>query len=146
GPIHDRLVGPFEIEGVDEGFPQAPVLELLPPGVEEPALRARGRVVANDVALDAPVPHRRKVIARRPDARGELLAEQIAPAGEAFEGDIAVAVELVPDDVEIVGPARNRQIGAPPVLDTVILDKAPGIEPSDLVRTAAERRLERGLI
>src|SRR6185369_17132387 len=75
-----------------------------------------------------------------------LFAEQIALAGKSFEGDIAVAVEFVPDDVEIVGSARHRQAGAPPVLDTLVLNKAPGIEPSDLVRTAAERRLERGLV
>src|SRR4029077_9379484 len=140
GPVHDGLVGPLEVEGVDERLTQALVLELLAPRIEEPALRARGRVVANDIAPDPSVPHRRKVVARRPDAGRELLAEQVALAGESFEGDIAVAVELIPDDVEIVGSARYRQTATPPVLDAVVLDIAPGLEPSDLVGTAAQRR------
>ena len=45
GPVHDLLVGPFEIERIDEGLAQALVLEFLPARVEEPALRARWRVV-----------------------------------------------------------------------------------------------------
>ena len=45
GPVHDHLVGPFEIESVDEGLAQALVLEFLPSGVEEPALGARRRIV-----------------------------------------------------------------------------------------------------
>src|SRR5438128_9580304 len=40
------------------------------------------------ITLDAAIASRRKVIARRPDARGELLAEEIALAGETLEGDI----------------------------------------------------------
>src|SRR2546430_17494581 len=32
GPVHDHLVGPFEIESVDEGLAQALVLEFLPSG------------------------------------------------------------------------------------------------------------------
>ena len=45
GAVHDGLVGPFEIEGVDQRLAQARVLELLAPRVEEPALRARRRLV-----------------------------------------------------------------------------------------------------
>src|SRR4029078_13526768 len=111
-PVHNGLVRPFEVKGVDEGFTQALVLELLASRGEEPALRAGGRIVANDIALDASISHRRKVVARCPYARGELFAEQIAFAGKSFEGDIAVAVEFVPDDVEIVSSARHRQAGA----------------------------------
>src|SRR5207247_3746002 len=111
-----RLVGPFEIERINEGLAQPLVLELLAPGIEEPALRARRRIIGDDVLLDAPVTDRRKVVARRPDARGKFLAEQIGFAGETFEGDVAIAIELVAHDVEIVVPARDRKIGAPPVL------------------------------
>ena len=74
------------------------------------------------------------------------LAEQVALAGEAFEGDVAVAIELVAQDVEIVLPARDREIGAPPVLDPVVFDEAADLETPDLVGAAAERRLERRLV
>ena len=98
------------------------------------------------VALDAAVLDRREIVARRPDARGELLAEQIALGGEAFEADVAVAIEFVAHDVEIVLPARDRQVGAPPVLDALVFDVAAGLEAADLVGAGAERRLERGLV
>ena len=77
GAVHDGLVGPFEIEGVDQRLAQLRVLELLAPRVDEPALRAGRRVVGQHVALDAAVLDRREIVARRPDARGEFLAEQI---------------------------------------------------------------------
>ena len=144
--VHQVLVGPFEIEGIDEGFAQAAVLELFSPGVEEPALRTRGRIVGEDIALDAAFAHRRKVVTRRPDAGGEFFAEEIGLAGEALEGDVAIAVELVAHHVEIVLPAPDRQIGTPPVLDSVVFDEAAGLETADLVGTAAKRRLQRGLV
>ena len=102
---------------------QAAVLELLAPRVDEPALRAGRRVVGQYVALDAAVLEGGKVVARRPGARGELLAEQIILGGEAFEADLAVAVIFVAHDVEIVLPARHRQIGAPPVLHALEFDE-----------------------
>src|SRR5262249_61632375 len=98
-----------------------------------------------DVALDAALADRREVVARRPDARGEFLAEEITLAGEAFEGDVAIAVEFVAHDVEIVLSAPDRQFGAPPVLHPVVFDEAAGLETADLIGAAAERRLERGL-
>src|SRR5437867_2075012 len=109
GPIHYRLVGPLEVEGVNEGLAQALVLELFVPGVEEPALRARRRLVRDHVALDAPVLERREIVARRPDARGELLAEEIILAGEPFERDVAVPVVFEAQNVEIVLADRERQ-------------------------------------
>src|SRR5450759_45554 len=92
GAVHDVLVGPFEIEGVDQHLAQAAVLELRAPHVDEPALRAGWRIVGQHGALDAAVLEGGKIVARRPGARGELLAEQIALGGEAFEADLAVAV------------------------------------------------------
>src|SRR5262249_37854418 len=49
-------------------------------------------------------------------------------------------------DIEIVMPARDGQIGTPPVLHSLVLDMAAGLETSDLVRAAAERYLERGFV
>ena len=43
-----------------------------------------------------------KVVAGRPDARGELLAKQIVLAGEGLKRDFAIAVKFVAEDVEIV--------------------------------------------
>ena len=82
-------------------------LEFRPPRVDEPALRARRRVVGDHVALDAAVLDRGEVVARRPDARGELLAEQIALGGEALEADLAVAIIFVAHGVEVVLAARR---------------------------------------
>ena len=57
------------------------------------ALRPRRRIVGHHVALDAAILDRGEVVARRPDARGELLAEQIALGGEAFERHVAVVAQ-----------------------------------------------------
>src|SRR5262245_19517875 len=95
GPVHDVLIGPFEIECINEGFAQAFVLKFLPSRVEEPALRARRRIVGDDVALDAPFADSRKVVARYPRARGKFLPEQVASGGETLEGNFAIAVIFI---------------------------------------------------
>ena len=97
-------------------------------------------------ALDAAILERREIVARRPGARGELLAEQIVLRREAFEADVAVAIIFEAHDVEIVLPACNRQIGAPPVVDAIVFDVAPDLETADLVGAAAERDIQRRLI
>ena len=94
-------------------------------------------------ALDAAVLESGKIVARRPGARGELLTEQIILGGEAVKADLAIAVIFVAHGVEIVLPARHRQIGAPPILDAVEFDEMPGLEAADFVRTAAERNFQR---
>src|SRR5262249_51218810 len=144
--IHDGLVGPFEIECVDEGLAQALVLEDLPPRVEEPALYPDRTSEWDHVALDPPIADRREVVACRPDPRRELLPEQVALRGEPLKRKIAVAVVFVADGVEVVLPARDRQVGTPPVLDPFILDEATDLELTHLVRAAPERRLERRLV
>src|SRR5262245_41057759 len=113
GPVHDLLVGPFEVECIDEGFAQPLVLELFPPGIEEPALRARRRIVGDDVTLHAPLADRREVVARCPGARGEFLPEQIASGSKSLEGNFAIAVIFIAYAVEIVLPAPDRPGGTP---------------------------------
>ena len=86
GAVHQVLVGPFEVEG-DRSTPRE---RALSPNFSrrvlmQPALRAGGAFVGDDSPLDASVLERREIVARRPDARGELLAEQIVLAGEALE-------------------------------------------------------------
>ena len=49
------------------------------------------RLVGQHLALDATVLYRRKIVSRRPNARGELFAEQIALGGAAFKADAAMA-------------------------------------------------------
>src|SRR5438477_1839214 len=146
GAVHDVSVGPLEIEGVDERLAHALVLELVAARVDEPALRARGRLVGNDVALDAAVLERGEIVARRPDARGVLLAEEIILRGEAFVGDVAVAVIFEANIVEIVLADADRQLLAPPVLHALVIDEAPRLEPADLVGPRTEWGLERGLV
>src|SRR5260370_39440154 len=99
--------------------------------------------MGNDVARDPPIPDCRKVIAGCPDAGRELLAEEVALAGEAFERDVAVAVVFVPDYVEIVQPTGDRQVGAPPVGDPLGFDKAAPLGPPGLVKAGDEPRLTR---
>ena len=97
--------------------------------------------------LDAAVLDRREIVARRPDARGELLAEQIVAAGESFEGDVAVAIEFVADDVEIVRARRDTGRSAPhQSLTRSYSMKRPASNLPDLVGAGAERRLQRGLV
>ena len=146
GPVHDVLVGPFEIEGQDEGFAQPRVGELLAARVDEPALRARRRLVRQHFALHPSVTDRREIVARGPDARRELFAEQVVLAGEALEGDLAVAIVLVAEVVEVPLTARHREAGAPPILDALELDVAAGLEASDLVAARSERNFQRRFV
>src|SRR6266446_10869615 len=111
-----------------------------------PTLRARGGIVWNNIALDAPLVDRREVVACRPSPRGKFFPEQIASGGEPIEGNFAIAVIFVAHNVKIVLPAPDRQVGPPPVFHSLVLDMAPGLETSDLVRAAAERYLERGFV
>src|SRR5262249_24531581 len=144
--VHDVLIGPFEIKCIDECLPQALVLEFLPSRVEEPPLRARGRIVRNNLALDATIAEGWKIVACRPNASREFLPEQVASGSETLEGNFAIAVIFVAQDIEIVLPACDRQVGTPPVFPSLVLDVAAGLETSDLVRAAAERHLERRLL
>src|SRR5262249_18072077 len=101
GPVHDLLAGPFEFECVDEGFPQTLILQFVPSRIEEPALRARGGIVWNNVAPDVPLLDRREVVARCPSPRCKFLPEQIASSSEPLEGSFAIAVIFVAHDVKI---------------------------------------------
>src|ERR1051325_7990805 len=118
------------------------MLELRSTRVDEPALRARWAVVGHDFPLHLAGLERREIVARVPDARGEFLAEQIALGGEAFEADIAVAIIFVTQGIEVVQAAADRQVGAPPVGDALVFDKASGFELADAVRPVAERNVE----
>src|SRR5256884_4879272 len=146
GPVHDLLVGPFEIECIDESLPQMLILQFFPTGIEEPTLRARGGIAWNNIALALPLADRREVVACRPSSRGKFFPEQIPSCCEPLEGNCAVAVRFVAHDVKIVLPAPDRQVGPPPVFHSLVLDMASGLETSDLVRAAAERHLKRRLI
>src|SRR6516165_10445127 len=115
GPVHDLLVGPFEIECIDEGLPQMLILQFFPSRIEEPTLRARGGIVWNNIALDVPLADRREVVACRPSPRCKFFPEQIAFGSKSLEGNFAIAVIFIAHDVEIVLPACDRQVGTPPV-------------------------------
>src|SRR5438477_5410725 len=146
GPVHDILVGPFEIKCIDERLAQTLVPQFFPSGIEEPTLRARGGIVWNNIPLDVSVADCWEVVARCPGARREFFPEQIAFGSEPLQGNFAIAVIFIAQDVEIILPARDRQVGPPPVFYSLVLDMAAGLETSDLVRAAAERYFERGLV
>src|SRR5207342_2299765 len=138
--------GPLEIKRIDERLAQAPVLELFSPQIHEPPLGAGRRSVRNHRPLDAAILERRETVARSPGSRGEFLTEQITLCGEAFEPDFAVAIVFVAYDVEIIQPARNGQIGAPPVLDPIEFDGMSDLKAPDLIRATAKRNFQRRLI
>src|SRR6185437_16520011 len=142
----DVLVGPLEVERVDQGLPHARILELLAAGIDEPALPSRWRFIGQGLELDTPVLCCRKVVARGPDARSELLAKQVVLRGETFERHVAIAIELEAHGVEIEAAAIDRQIGRPPIPDAIELDEAIDLEFTDLVRPGAKRRIQRGLV
>src|SRR6185436_12282846 len=98
-------------------------------------LRTRRPLVGNHLALDAPVAQRRKVVARRPDTGGELLAEQKIAADKGFHAHFAVAVILVADQVEIILSARDGEIFTPPVLDPFEFDIASLLEARHAIGT-----------
>src|SRR5262249_29827071 len=143
GAIHEVLVGPFEIEGVVQSLAKPRVGELLPPRIEEPALRTRGRLVGDQFLLHAAVANGGEVVTGRPDARDELLAEQEVLCFKTFESDIAVAIELVAHRIEIMLADAHRQGGAPPAGNTLILDVAAHFEAADPVGSRAEWNVKR---
>ena len=87
-----------------------------------------------------------KVILRRPDRRGELLAEREDAGLESLEGDFAIGEIFVADAVEIVLPDVDRQILAPIIGDALEDDEMARIESADLIGAGAERRLQRRLV
>jgi hypothetical protein len=78
------------------------ILELLPSRVENQPCAPEGVLSGMVSRLTRAVTDRRKVVARRPDARGEFLPEQITFGGEPLEGNFVVAVKFVAHDVESV--------------------------------------------
>src|SRR5258705_3554989 len=144
--IHDGLVGPFEIECLDQRFTDARIPEFLAAGIDEPALRPRRRFIGQYLALDAAILDGWKIIARRPHPGGEFLAVKVVLSGKSLERDVAVAVELVAHVVEIIRAAVDRQIGGPPIPDALEFDVAIDLELPDLVWPGAKRDIERRLI
>src|SRR6202020_588951 len=142
GAVHDGLVGPFEIKRLDQCLAHARVLEFVAAGIDEPALRPRWWFIRPGFAFDAAVAHGRKIITRRPYPRSELLAIEVIPASKSLEGDVAVPVEFVAHDIEIIVAAGDGKIAAPPVLDPFGLDEAIDLELSDLVGAGAKRSIE----
>src|SRR5262245_36690166 len=100
--IHQLGVGPFEIESKIERLSDALVLEFLAARIDPPALCGRCTLVRQFEADDALFRDSRKIIGRRPMARGEFLAKPVSAGFEAFERDLPVAKELDADNVEIV--------------------------------------------
>ena len=143
--VEDRAVDVLEIEGEVEGAAHAPVLELRPAQVEHEGLHRSRRPHREFFPDDAPLPHRREVVGRRPVAGAVLGAEVVAVALEGLEQHGRVAVVLVADLVEIVPAAVHRQIAAPIIGHALVGGGAAGVEALQAIGAGAERRLERGL-
>ena len=143
GRVHDVLVGPFEVEGEPDRLAHPRILELLAPGVEVPALDARGRAVVQRLLLHPPVLDGGEIVGRRPEARGVFLVVVDRAGLERLEGDLPLAIIFEAQPVEIVLPEVDRQLGAPIVRVAREFDEPALLEGLDLVRTGAERRVER---
>src|SRR5437763_15522646 len=137
------LVGPFEIESLDERLAHARNPEFVATGIDKPALRARRRFVGQCLALDAAILDRRKIITRRPYPCGKFFAEQVAPCGEALERNVAIAIKLEAHGIEVVASSRDRQLGSPPILYPLVFDVAVDLELSDLVRPGSQGNIKR---
>src|SRR5579859_822387 len=105
GAVHDGLVGPLEVEGLDQSLANAGISKLVAAGIDEPALRAGRRLVGQGLALDAAVLDGGKIVSRRPYPRGELLAIEVAPCGKSLERHVAIPVEFVAHNIEIIAAA-----------------------------------------
>src|SRR5262249_52236779 len=146
GAVHDVFVGPLEIEGVNKRLAKPSVFEFLAPRVEEPALRARWRLVRQNGPLNPAIANGGKNITRGPDPRRQFLAKEVDLAAKTLESHVAVTKELITQRIEIVLTAYDGQVRAPPILDTVVLDEASDLQSSHLVGTAAERHFHRRLV
>src|SRR5215472_6203187 len=146
GAIHDVRVGPLEIEGIVQGFAQPRIGKLGAPGIENPALPTRWRIVRNFAALHATVADGGKIVTRGPGARGKFLAEEVNFCLESFEADIAVAIEFVAECVEVVVADTDRKLGSPPIVDPLILDIATRFKAADPVGAGTKRNFERRLV
>ena len=82
-----------------------------------------GRFSAGNSALDdlAGV-ERREIVAGRPDARREFLAEGDVALLEGLERGLPLAEEVDADAVEIVEAEVDRQVAAPIVGDALVFD------------------------
>src|ERR1700690_3441061 len=143
GAVHDGLVGPFEVERLDQRFADARVFELVAAGIDEPALGARRSLGGQCFTPDAAVLHGGEIIARCPDPRSELFAVQVAPCGKPLERDVAIPIEFVTHSIEIIAAAGNWKPGAPPIPDPLELDVAIDLEFPDLVWPAPQGDIER---
>src|SRR5437763_12694334 len=88
------LVGPFEIESLDERLAHARNPEFVATGIDKPALPARRRFVGQCLALDAAILDRRKIITRPPYPRGNFFAAQVAPCGDAVARNPTTTAKL----------------------------------------------------
>src|SRR5271165_1877206 len=96
-----------------------------------------------NLLLDAAVLDRRKIVRRRPEARGVFLVIVDRPGFERLEGDLPLAIILETQAVEIVLAQIDRQLRPPIVRITGVFDEPTLLERLDSVRAGAKRRIER---
>ena len=84
-----------------------------------------------------------KIIARRPEPRGELFLKIRRAVLEGLERHDPVAEILVADAIEVVLSDIHRKIIGPIIRHAIQLDETARLETPDLVRSGGERRFER---
>src|SRR3990167_1277424 len=142
GTIEQLALGPFEIEQQAQRLAHPFVLEQGPAGVEDEALHAGGVVVV-DLFLDQlAIGHGGAVVGGGPVFRTGFQPIVELPGLQGFEGHGVVAVVVELHGVEVVETAVDRQVLAPPVLDPLIANRAPGFDFGNLVGAAAQRNLQ----
>ncbi|MNO98318.1 hypothetical protein D3C76_900630 [compost metagenome] len=145
GAEEQLLVGPLEVEQLDDRLAHAHVLEHRAADVEGVALHAPGILVVQLLADDAAVAHGGGVVGGRPVLRDAFLDEVELAGLERLQRHGEVAVGVDHHGIEVVEAAVHRQVVAPVVLDPLVADRATGVDLGDAVGTAAQRRLHVGL-
>ena len=144
GAVEQGAVGPFKIKHKAQGLTGFVLRKGGAATVHKQPLGLCRDLVGNFGLDHIAAAYRREVIAIGP-VLGLVLDVNVELAGlERLEGDIAVAVELHFNPVEVVFAAVDRQVGAPPVLDALKDQLAPGGNPGNAIGAATQRWLEGG--
>src|SRR5258708_37731848 len=95
GAVHDGLVGPFEIERLDQRFAHPRISEFFAAGIYEPAPRAGRGFGGERFPFEPALPDAGGGITRRPYPRPTPFTEKRESSGKPPRTDHALSVGFV---------------------------------------------------
>ena len=140
GIVEQGAVGPLEVEQQAHGLAHLALGKQRAAGVHHQRLGLRRNLVGDFGADHFAAFDVRELVAVGPVLGLMLDIEIELPGFEGFEGDVAVAVELHLDPIEIVLAAVDGQLLAPPILHPFKHHAPAGYDLGDAVRPAAQWR------